>query len=746
MVDIVTSQSLVSGGLPLQGFRGFATNLTGNGGTRATTAPTEFTYSFGGIQAYGYTVHGEGFGLTYDNEMLAGGTVNTIGIANSGGGFRGTPVATSSTTYYGINATVQQIASNAFWNALLDGDDTVLVDFAKTDGPITIRTGAGDDRVIEGSAQVGFDTRANPQRLPNEIDLGAGDDVLEVSRTTTPLVVTLGAGADTVRQAAGQVPGGVRAVTIADFDPAQDRVEIVGADGNVAANAGIAVIDTPDGAALVQPNIATSTLGPALVVFEGVRAAQLAFKDGVVTGAPATPPVGNPTPIRGTGGDDVLFGTEARDVIDALGGNDAVIALGGDDLVRGRGGDDTIDGGAGNDKLFGDGGNDVIFGAEGDDELLGGFGRDEIYGGAGHDVIDVGPGDDLAYGGAGNDAIFGREGNDRLFGEAGHDAIDGGAGRDELFAGFGNDKLFGGAGNDVLRGEAGNDALFGGDGADILFGGAGADRIVGGKGVDFASYTSSAIGIVLDLLAPATNAGDAAGDVLIQIENLVGSHFDDVIRGGNVANSIFGRGGDDTIDGRAGNDVLRGEGGGDTLLGGAGNDRLFGGAGSDLLEGQSGNDVARGGAGNDRIGGGGGHDVLFGDSGNDSIWGGDGNDVLRGDAGNDGLHGGAGDDQLIGGAGNDYLRGGSGNDLLDGGAGRNVFRFDPGFGRDVVFGFTSGQDRLSLSDPHLSAAAFVASTVETNGGLVFDAGDGNVLTLVGVTFATFDAHADLILA
>ena len=177
--------------------------------------------------------------------------------------------------------------------------------------------------------------------------------------------------------------------------------------------------------------------------------------------------------------------------------------------------------------------------------------------------------------------ILGRGGNDVIDGRGGADTLSGEGGADTLFGGDGLDTLDGGAGNDVLYGGNDADTLSGGAGADILFGGAGGDSLNGGTGFDFVSYNDTASGIVLDILAPGVNAGDAAGDTLALIENLIGSGGSDIIRGGNVANNISGRGGADTIVGRGGADVLSGEGGEDVIEGNAGADTLTGGANGD---------------------------------------------------------------------------------------------------------------------------------------------------------------------
>ena len=55
--------------------------------------------------------------------------------------------------------------------------------------------------------------------------------------------------------------------------------------------------------------------------------------------------------------------------------------------------------------------------------------------------------------------------------------------------------------------------------------------------------------------------GNAAGDTLFEIENLIGSNFNDSLTGDGLAN---------VLNGGNGNDILRGGGGADVLIGGAG--------------------------------------------------------------------------------------------------------------------------------------------------------------------------------
>jgi len=135
----------------------------------------------------------------------------------------------------------------------------------------------------------------------------------------------------------------------------------------------------------------------------------------------------------------------------------------------------------------------------------------------------------------------------------------------------GHDNLVAGLGADTLNGLGGDDTLVGGAGADVLVGGA--HSTLG----DTASYQNSAAGVTVDLTlvgVAQTSTGDASGDKLTGIENLIGSNFDDLLTGDGNANVLYG------LDG---NDTLHGGGGDDMLYGGAGLNHLYGEGGKDTF-------------------------------------------------------------------------------------------------------------------------------------------------------------------
>lgn len=119
---------------------------------------------------------------------------------------------------------------------------------------------------------------------------------------------------------------------------------------------------------------------------------------------------------------------------------------------------------------------------------------------------------------------------------------------------------------EALAGAAGRDYIQGLGGDDVLAGLAGTDILDGGDGIDMASYAASAAGVIVDLAAGNNRGGDAQGDVLISIEGVIGSAFDDVLRGDAGANILMGGAGNDRLEGRGGHDMLDGGDGIDTVV------------------------------------------------------------------------------------------------------------------------------------------------------------------------------------
>jgi Ca2+-binding RTX toxin-like protein len=163
----------------------------------------------------------------------------------------------------------------------------------------------------------------------------------------------------------------------------------------------------------------------------------------------------------------------------------------------------------------------------------------------------------------------------------------------------GDGTLSGLAGNDKLIGGGGNDTLSGGLDSDILVGGAGNDALDGDNnvGIDTADYSLATSGVTVTLNATGTGTatGGAGTDTLAEIENVIGSNYDDTLTGSSDHNFLSGLDGNDTLSGGDHNDLLAGGTGNDILSGNAGNDVLFGGEGTDTLAGGAGADILSGG-------------------------------------------------------------------------------------------------------------------------------------------------------
>jgi ELWxxDGT repeat protein len=341
----------------------------------------------------------------------------------------------------------------------------------------------------------------------------------------------------------------------------------------------------------------------------------------------------------GGNGRDTLFGGSGSDLLSGGNGRDSIEGNSAFDSIDGA---DTIDGGADDDRLFGFLGNDLIMGGSGNDFAEGGDGNDSMLGGTGSDVFQGGLGNDTMRGEQDADQLSGDDGADALFGDDGNDFLLGGADNDTLNGGTGADALDGGAGfntasyanaagsvqvvmyntafntgeaagdtfagiqaiagstvADILVGDFAVNAILGGggddwidgtEGGDFLFGETGNDNLVshsladvldGGDGFDLARYDFADVGLRAYLYDATQNSGFAAGDTLVSIEGIAGSHLSDDLRGDANGNVLFGL---------TGNDFLIGLGGADILNGGTGMDLFHfvsigdGGATGDIIQ------------------------------------------------------------------------------------------------------------------------------------------------------------------
>ena len=383
---------------------------------------------------------------------------------------------------------------------------------------------------------------------------------------------------------------------------------------------------------------------------------------------------------------EIIEGSTYSDIITGTNANNTLLGSAGDDTLDGGGGIDTLDGGSGIDSVnFASyGTTPVVVNVSGSNSIAT-MGSDiatlisieQIIGGSGNDTINGDSSNNIFFGGSGNDTLVGGLGSDTIHGDAGNDIIYGD------LASTANTTSPGDAA-DTLYGDAGNDTIYGGGGDDVLEGGAGSDRLYGGAGSNWASYVNSSA-VTVNLGASTASGGEAAGDILNNIQNLVGGSGNDTLTGDGNINILLGGLGDDTLSGRAGNDTLDGGAGTDLAdysgATGAVTVNLAANASYGTSSGADGNDIlygienVAGSNFNDTITGDINGNLLSGNGGNDTLYAGAGNSTLDGGSGNDTLFGGLGDDTLLGGVGNDYLDGGEGVNYLDGGAGIDTVDF-----------------------------------------------------------------------
>ena len=299
------------------------------------------------------------------------------------------------------------------------------------------------------------------------------------------------------------------------------------------------------------------------------------------------------------GGTDQTFSADAVKRVTVLAGD-------GDDLITfddsftqpmrlvGLGGNDTITGGAGADTILGGEGEDVIDGGRGADLIYGDEGNDTLtYASRTQPVVvfmdaiandgEAGEGDNVD---GSIDTIFGGHGADRIDtqGQASGKAIYGNDGNDTLTGGDGNDRLNGGFGENHLRGAAGDDDLLGRTDRDVFHGDAGIDSVT----YYYVDSAAGAVSVVLNgrSVSGAPGERDAIRD---DVENVIGTNFDDSLTGSDAPNVITGLNGNDTITGLGGIDSLFGDDGNDSFIttGGTGTDEdeIDGGAGSNTVDG-----------------------------------------------------------------------------------------------------------------------------------------------------------------
>jgi Ca2+-binding RTX toxin-like protein len=607
LIDLTAPISHFLGTGSVKNVEGFTTLSTGSGndtieGTTAATADTINTGDGDDV----VTMSGTG------SDRVDGGAGTDRLIVNSA--VSGVSMSVSGSLAAGYAGVFDGPGGD---NVSFAGNEHFSFDYSGT-GAAAVATGDGDDVLMGGGGG-------------DDFVAGGGSDLLDGRGGADSL--NGGDGGDTIRAGLGAdtVVGGL----------GSDRLVI---DYSAATASIVSGAYTPTGGGGFSGSLANPT-DSSNVIFSGIEAFE------IHSGSAADTLIGadGDDTLDGGAGNDSLAGGAGQDTATyaALGGRIAASLITGVVSSTGGNGTDSL---TAIENLIGTALNDLLTGNGQANALTGGDGADTIEGGDGDDTLAGGGGGDTAsYAGA-------LAGVTVALTAGAQDT--GGAGTDVL-SGF--ERLIGSDFADSLTGDGDANSLSGGAGGDTLVGGLGADTLNGGSGTDTASYADASTAVIVSLQTGSASGGDGS-DTLIQIENLVGSAFDDLLTGSS------------------GDNILQGGGGRDTLLGAAGNDLIDGGVGKNTASyaGAASGVTVKLSLTTAQDTGGGGTDTLIniadllGSGQADFLYGNARDNRLTGGNGADFILGGGGDDRIDGGERNDTLGGGGGDDLINGGSGKNT--------------------------------------------------------------------------
>ncbi len=317
------------------------------------------------------------------------------------------------------------------------------------------------------------------------------------------------------------------------------------------------------------------------------------------------------TELNGTDNQDFLFASTSSITINGLGGNDILIGSASNDTLNGGAGDDTFVYSGSDDHFIGDSGNDTwrfpIDNSSGNPTVDADIALNTIR--ISSNLSTLTSIENIVVEDNRQTFLFGDDTGNRMVAAGSRDLLDGRSGDDLLDGGPSQDILIGGPGNDILYGNEGNDTLVAGE---LTVPGI-TNFYDGGEGdFDALTYASDIRDIVQreyinDGMKQKARSQEASGpvqifaetgliermstdgntviatDTAVNIEQFIGSDFNDTLYGGPGTYI--------EIDGGKGNDTLYGQLAGRFVGGGLGDDTIYAGLGGANYEGGGGFDV-----------------------------------------------------------------------------------------------------------------------------------------------------------